>query len=392
MAALRRIVAGLTAAGCLLAAAPRAAPQAAPSGAEIAVPMTPDRWTFVRTHPTDSTHDGWRFETHLGRSSLFVPEGFAFASGIALRDGSIEADVATYPEGHFLGLAFHVASEDQYEIIFFRPHNSDGTVQYTPSFFHMNAWQFFPPPDYVASPDFPQDRWVHVRIVMRGLVASFYLDTASTPTLEIHDLALGSHAGTIGFWGRGGGGYISNLRYRPDTASYSRTPEHGFAQGAITEGWSLSDAFPADNTDPDVYPNVRGLHWQSVQAEREGIVLIGRYRWDPNVEPARPLSDGPSKPSPGTEVVFARTTIASDHDQVRKMWIGYSDDVVVYLNGRPLYAGRNAISYRDPGDLGYVYPYADAVFLPLKKGKNELLLAVSESTAGWGFLCRLDPK
>jgi hypothetical protein len=73
------------------------------------------------------------------------------------------------------------------------------------------------------------------------------------------------------------------------------------------------------------------------------------------------------------------------------MWIGYSDDIVVYLNGRPLYAGRNSMSYRDPSALGFFYPYADAVFLPLKKGPNELLLAVSEATAGWGFMARFDP-
>jgi hypothetical protein len=72
------------------------------------------------------------------------------------------------------------------------------------------------------------------------------------------------------------------------------------------------------------------------------------------------------------------------------MWIGYSDDIVVYLNGRPLYAGRNSMSYRDRSALGFFYPYADAVFLPLRKGKNELLLAVSEATAGWGFMARFD--
>jgi len=30
----------------------------------------------------------------------------------------------------------------------------------------------------------------------------------------------------------------------------------------------------------------------------------------------------------------------------------------------------------------------DAVYLPLKKDQNELVLAVSELTGGWGFICR----
>jgi hypothetical protein len=31
----------------------------------------------------------------------------------------------------------------------------------------------------------------------------------------------------------------------------------------------------------------------------------------------------------------------------------------------------------------------DALYLPLKKGANELMLAVSELGGGWGFVCRL---
>jgi hypothetical protein len=41
------------------------------------------------------------------------------------------------------------------------------------------------------------------------------------------------------------------------------------------------------------------------------------------------------------------------------------------------------------GFFGIVNPENDAVYLPLKKGSNELLLAVSELGGGWGFICRL---
>ena len=364
------------------------------SGDAVAVPLTPDRWTFTQLYRRDATKDtAPRFETHLGRPSLFLPGGFALASGVSFQNGTLEADVAAYPDGNFFGLAFHVANPpDQYEIVFFRPHSTDDVVQYAPSFFHMNAWQFFPAPDYASSLDFPQDRWVHVRIVIKGLIASVYLDTASTPTIEVHDLTLGSVAGSIGFWARAGGGYVSNVRYRPDATTYATTPERPFASGALTDGWSLSDAKPVSEVDPGVYPAASTLRWQPIRAERDGLVLIGRYRPDPDVGGRKPASNGPGKAPPEMQVAFARTTITVPRDTVRKMWIGYSDEVVVYLNRRPLYAGHNNMSYRDPADLGYVYPYADAVFLPLKKGKNELLLAVSEATAGWGFTCRMDSR
>jgi hypothetical protein len=50
-----------------------------------------------------------RFSTHLGRPSLLVPSGFGFVHGVELRNGTLEADIATYDGGGFYGLAFHVA-------------------------------------------------------------------------------------------------------------------------------------------------------------------------------------------------------------------------------------------------------------------------------------------
>jgi hypothetical protein len=89
------------------------------------------------------------------------------------------------------------------------------------------------------------------------------------------------------------------------------------------------------------------------------------------------------------KVLYARTRIDSDRDQVKKLEIGYSDDVSVFLNGRILYRGRSAQSFRDPGFLGIVNPENDTVYLPLKKGGNEVVLALSELGGGWGFICRL---
>ena len=68
---------------------------------------------------------------------------------------------------------------------------------------------------------------------------------------------------------------------------------------------------------------------------------------------------------------------------------GYSDDVSVFLNGQILYRGRSAQTFRDPGFLGIVNPENDPVYLPLRRGSNELVLAVSELGGGWGFICRL---
>ena len=128
-----------------------------------------------------------------------------------------------------------------------------------------------------------------------------------------------------------------------------------------------------------------------MEAEAPGLVAINRYRDSPH--PRVTFASDFSKrlePQPGMKMVYARTTIDSERDEVRKLAIGYSDDVSVFLNGEILYRGRSAQNFRDPGFLGIVSVENDAIYIPLKKGRNELMLAVSELGGGWGFVCRLE--
>jgi hypothetical protein len=162
--------------------------------------------------------------------------------------------------------------------------------------------------------------------------------------------------------------------------------------GTLTK-WELSPSYDAlaRNLERPLTPAERdAIPWQAVEAEPPGFVVIYRYREAPH--PKVTFANDFSKrlePQPGMKVVYARTSIDSDRDQVKKFSIGYSDDVSVFLNGQILYRGRSAQNFRDPGFLGIVNPENDAVYIPLKKGRNELMLAVSELGGGWGFICRL---
>jgi len=164
--------------------------------------------------------------------------------------------------------------------------------------------------------------------------------------------------------------------------------------GTLTR-WNLSPSFDALERDLEraLTPVERdAMPWQDVEAEPPGFVVVNRYRESPH--PKVSFATDFSKrlePQPGMRVVYARASIDSDRDEVRKLFIGYSDDVSVFLNGQILFRGRSAQNFRDPGFLGIVNPENDAVYLPLKKGRNELMLAVSELGGGWGFICRLEP-
>jgi hypothetical protein len=92
----------------------------------------------------------------------------------------------------------------------------------------------------------------------------------------------------------------------------------------------------------------------------------------------------------GRRMVFARAVIYSDRDQRKKMSFGYSDEATIFLNSEPVFTGKSAFRFRDPGFLGIMDVENDAVYLDLKKGRNEVLLAVAEYFGGWGFICRID--
>ena len=52
-------------------------------------------------------------------------------------------------------------------------------------------------------------------------------------------------------------------------------------------------------------------------------------------------------------------------------------------------SSAQGLEFCNLGFLGIVNPGNDAVYLSLKKGSNELMLAISELDGGWGFICRL---
>jgi len=360
----------------------------------VSVPLTKDAWVVSQKHfkleqDEDASRNG-EIAEFQGRRSLRVSKGLFYARGVEFRNGTIEVDMAPGANGRFLGVAFRVQSENDYEMIFFRPRSSGTTqaIQYTPSLLGANAWQIYTGPGYTAAANVPRNQWIHVRMVVSGVVAKLFLDRAEEPSLVVPDLKLVDRRGSIGFWGHMGDAYFANLTYTPDDAAYDSHAKQEFLPGALTD-WELSEMFDATKAAPAVYPDVHGLKWEKVAAESPGMVVINRYRESPNILPPD-KEDRIRGDVRGGKVVFARTTIHADRDEIRKMNFGYSDEAVLFLNGAPIYSGNNTLSFRQPEFLGLLDAANDAVYLPLKKGENELLLAVTEFFGGWGFLCRLD--
>ncbi len=82
--------------------------------------------------------------------------------------------------------------------------------------------------------------------------------------------------------------------------------------------------------------------------------------------------------------------ISSPKGSEKILKIGYSDDIVVYLNRKRIFSGKNALSYRDEDSLG-TFGLNDQTQIHLNPGDNELLVAVTEYNGGWAFECELSP-
>jgi hypothetical protein len=265
-------------------------------------------------------------------------------------------------------------------------------MQYTPVLNTGLNWQIYNGPGFTGAVDIPKDVWFHMRLEVAGAQARLFVKDMDKPALVMNDLKSGVQKGQVALYVLTGATYFSNFEIRatPDAHWERRLPP--MPPGTLTK-WSLSPAYDAlaRNVErPLQSTESEAIRWQDVEAEPPGFVVIYRYREAPHLRVS--FANDFSKrldPQPGTKLVYARTNIDSDRDQVKRLYIGYSDEVSVFLNGKILFRGRSAQNFRDPGFLGIVNPENDTVYLPLKKGGNELMLAVSELGGGWGFICRL---
>jgi hypothetical protein len=312
-----------------------------------------------------------------------------------MRDGVVDLDVATPASRGFFGIQFRIVNEGaNAEWVYLRQHKSGlpDAVQYTPVLNTGLNWQIYNGPGFTGAVDIPKDVWFHLRLEVSGAQAKFYVKDMDKPALVMNDLKTGVQKGQLALAVLTGATYFSNVEIRttPD-AAWDRRPSP--MPPGILSKWSVSpsyDALARNLELPLTSSESDFIHWQDVEAEPPGFVVLYRYREAPH--PRVSFANDFSKrlePQPGMKVVYARTRIDSDRPRVKKLFIGYSDDVSVFLNGKILFRGRSAQNFRDPGFLGIVNPENDAVYLPLKKGSNELMLAVSELGGGWGFICRL---
>jgi hypothetical protein len=357
---------------------------AAQMAATLAVPPDSSRWIFEGQAGV---------KEYLGRRCVMLDGGAATIKDLELRDGVIDMDVATSAKRGFFGIQFRTDSVNG-EFVYLRQHKSGlpDAMQYTPVLNTGLNWQLYSGPGFTGPVDIPRDTWFHLRLAIIGAAARLYVGDTTKPALDMPDLKSGLERGQVALADLIGATCFANVEIHPTPDAPWQRHLPPMPAGTLVR-WSLSPAYDALQRDPELPLSAAeraAIPWQVVEAEPPGIVAIYRYRMAPHPRVTF-QTDWSTRlsPQPGTQLIYARTSITAHRDEVRKLYLGYSDEVSVFLNGRILYRGRSAQSFRDPGFLGIVSPDDDALYLPLRKGSNELVLALGELGGGWGFVARL---
>ena len=110
------------------------------------------------------------------------------------------------------------------------------------------------------------------------------------------------------------------------------------------------------------------LQWHTIDSDERGITDFARV----------------AAHGKGSNTVIARTIVHATQSGVRQFKFGFSDRARIYFNGNLLYSGSDVYMSRDYRFLGTIGLF-DAVYLPVHKGDNELMIAVSEDFGGWGL-------
>ncbi len=160
---------------------------------------------------------------------------FVKLKGVAFKNGTIEVKVLSrllknapdFARG-FIGVAFHINySNTKYESIYLRPVNArvDDQVRrnhsiqyYSYPDYKFDRLRKEKPEQYESYADMEMNKWITMRIEVKGAQAKLFRDNNTQPALIVNDLKHGADlSGAIGLWvDVGTEGYFADVRIYQD--------------------------------------------------------------------------------------------------------------------------------------------------------------------------------
>jgi hypothetical protein len=321
-----------------------------------------------------------------GRAVLNLRLADVERRGLAFADGTVAFDMKVSDRRTFVGVKLRVADDGTYEDVYFRPHKSGlpDAIQYNPAYRGVGQWQLHHGPGATAFADYRPGTWQHVRIEVKGRQAAIFLGHGDTPSLQVSHLRTGVERGGFGFWASRPGATdqdpwtvsLADVTVEPGVTTYDFAPEREepVAAGVIRR-WEVSTTYTGEAAELDALPRtLAASSWHVVEAAPSGLLSLDREL---------------VRPDDGAALAFARIRLRVSRARTVRMDLGYSDDATVFLDGRPIFAGRFSYSYNFPRRDGLITPDQATVHLPLTPGEHEVVVAVSDVFGGWGLMGRI---
>lgn len=335
------------------------------------IPLKPENWNF--------TADKVEFAEYKGVPAMkILPQaGQVVLKDLDFRDGTIEFDhEPIHP--NFASFYFHYKDAKETECFYFRTARAGNpqavdAVQYAPFVDGVNLWDMLF--HYQANADFKKGQWNHVKMVISGKQMRVYVNAMDKPSLVIPRLEGNTTSGTLAFDGES---VIANLVLKPgvtdgldSTAGVDITDN----DPRYLRNWQVSMPFTMDGIDfSSKWLPADTTQWQPIVAERMGLINLTRKF---GVSSQR-------------RFIWLKTTVNVAAAQTKKMQLGFSDEVWVLVNGRPLYTDKNwylAPIRKEPAGRCSI---ENASFhVPLQAGDNTIMMGVANDFYGWGIVARL---
>jgi hypothetical protein len=324
---------------------------------------------------------GYVNEFFEGKQALYLSQGFAELKDIEFYTGVLEYDVYVTERRGFAGIKFRIQDKANLEDFYIRPHQSGNpdANQYSPVFNGVSGWQLYYGEGFAAAVVYKMNEWNHVKLVVAETNAEVFINDMENPLLYIPELKRVPKSGGLGFSVGGPSPFhfadLKVTKMTNPTLKSQRKPILPPATGTVSQ-WQVSNSFPESAVDDHYQLDKKlksGLNWKTMDVESKGYANLARV----------------GVISSENNTVFAKVIIESEINQIKRMAYGYSDRSRIYLNDKILASGQNNYNSRDYRYLGTM-GYFDEVYLELKKGKNELWIAVSESFGGWGIMAKFE--
>ncbi len=308
-----------------------------------------------------------------GQQALRLQGARALLRDTEFTDGTIEFDLYAPDAWSFHYLTFRAVDDSNAEQFYIRPSQSgrDDAMQYTPLQNGLGAWQLYFGERFWGNATFAFDRWMHFRIEVRGQEMRAFIDSEE-PRL-VARLMRPRVSGGLALSSSFEAAHFANFSVEhaaSAAASEAVSGDDEIPAGLIRQ-WEISEAFAEGELVDRVAASPRT--WATVEAPETGIV---------NIAPHADFERGER------DTVLLRTTLPRGSSSAEQITFGYSDRVVVFYNGRRIYAGDNGWRSRDFRYLGSVGLF-DSIFVDTSEADvNELVFAVSETFGGWGLIAR----